>query len=70
VAADVGFLQQGQAAPYQILPDYTIPLLGETGFSTIVAGAIGTLVVAVVAIGLGRMMRRSSSAPTTASETR
>jgi cobalt/nickel transport system permease protein len=69
VAEDLGFIGQGFEAPYEILPDYTIPGLGETGLSTIMAGAIGALVVAVLVIGLGRMLRRSpipserSSAP-------
>lgn len=63
VAEDLGFIGQGADAPYQLLPDYTIPLLGETGLSTIVAGIIGALVVALVVIGLGRLLRRGS-APT------
>jgi cobalt/nickel transport system permease protein len=42
------------------LPDYTIPLLGATGLSTIVAGVIGTLVVAVMVIAVTRLLRRST----------
>ncbi len=61
VAADIGFIQQGAAAPYQILPDYSIPFLGESGLSTILAGAVGALVVAAVAIGVGRLARSSRS---------
>jgi len=65
VAEDLGFLGAGLNAPYQLLPDYTIPLLGETSLSTIVAGLIGALVVAAIAIGIGRLLRR---APKTAPE--
>ena len=58
VAEDIGFIEQGAAAPYEILPDYTIPFLGETAVSTIIAGLVGALLVTVVAIGLGRWLRR------------
>lgn len=69
VAEDVGFIQQGLDAPYQVLPDYTIPLLGESGLSTIIAGAIGALVVAGLAIGGGRLLKSSAPATPPASET-
>lgn len=48
VAGDLGFLGQGLDAPYSILPDYTLPFLGEGAVSTIAAGILGAL--AVVAI--------------------
>jgi cobalt/nickel transport system permease protein len=63
VAEDVGFLQLGQNAPYTILPDYTIPFLGETSVSTIVSGIIGALLVAGIAIGVGYLLRRPSVPP-------
>jgi len=59
VAENLGFLRAGLDAPYQLLPDYTILVLGETGLSTIVAGVIGTIIVAALAIGIGRLLRRS-----------
>jgi cobalt/nickel transport system permease protein len=58
VAENIGFLEQGQAASYTILPDYTIPFLGETPVSTIVAGLIGALIVAAIAYGSGRLLSR------------
>lgn len=61
VAEDVGFLGQGLEAPYQLLPDYTIPFLGETALSTVVAGLVGVIIVAGVAVGIGRALRRSDS---------
>ncbi|MBE7555118.1 MAG: PDGLE domain-containing protein [Anaerolineales bacterium] len=64
VAEDMGFLAQGQAAPYNILPDYTIPFLGKSTASTIVAGLIGALVVAATAFGIGRFIFRSAARPT------
>ncbi|MFL7870364.1 MAG: energy-coupling factor ABC transporter permease [Anaerolineales bacterium] len=61
VAEDMGFLHLGQSAPYQILPDYTIPFLGQTALSTIVAGAVGALVVLGLVIVVGRSLRRKTS---------
>ena len=58
VAGQAGFLDTAVNAPFQILPDYTIPGLGETGLSTILAGIVGALVVAAVTFGLGRLLRR------------
>ena len=60
VAEDLGFLESGLEAPYQILPDYTLPLLGETAISTILAGAVGALVVLGLLILLGRSLARTS----------
>lgn len=64
VAENIGFLEQGLDAPYSILPDYTIPFLGETAVSTIVAGLAGALIVAALAYGAGRLLARSASKPT------
>jgi cobalt/nickel transport system permease protein len=58
VAEDIGFLQLGQDAPYQILPDYTIPFMGETALSTIVAGVVGALVLLGLMIVVGQTLRR------------
>ncbi len=56
VATDLGFLQSRQSAPYQIIPNYTLPILGGTPLSTIAAGAVGVIVVVLIvgaaAIGL------------------
>lgn len=60
VARDLGFLEAGQNAPFQIIPDYTIPILGNTPLSTIIAGVIGVIVVAVVIVLIGRGMKAKS----------
>ncbi len=60
VAEQAGFIDTALDAPFEILPDYTIPALGETGLSTIVAGIVGALVVAGITFGLGRVLRRQS----------
>lgn len=61
VAEDFGFLEAGLDAPYQILPDYTIPFLGETALSTIVAGAVGALVVLGLVVVVGRMLEKRNA---------
>lgn len=58
VAIDLGFINRGAAAPYEILPGYSVPFLGQTGLSTIAAGLTGALVVAAVVVALGRILRR------------
>jgi len=58
VAKDAGFLHLGQSASYQILPGYTIPFLGQTALSTVVAGAVGALVVLGLVVVIGGMLRR------------
>jgi cobalt/nickel transport system permease protein len=57
VAMDLGFIERGAGAPYQILPDYAIPALGETALSTILAGALGALVVAGLTVLTVRLVR-------------
>jgi cobalt/nickel transport system permease protein len=61
VAEEMGFLSTGQSAPYQVIPDYTIPFLGSTSLSTVVAGAIGVLVVLALAFLAGRSLQKRSS---------
>ena len=61
VATDLGFIEQEAGAPYAILPDYTLPLLGDSPLSTIAAGAFGVLVVAAVAVGIARLLRRQTA---------
>lgn len=58
VAETTGFIDTAQDAPYQLLPDYTIPFLGETALSTILAGIIGALIVAGVVISAARGLRQ------------
>lgn len=57
VAGNTGFLDSAQSAPYSLLPDYTIPALGGTGLSTILAGVIGVLLVAGLVWLVARLLR-------------
>jgi cobalt/nickel transport system permease protein len=58
VAQDLGFLSIGQNAPFKILPDYTLPFLGGTALSTILAGIIGAVILIGLLILLGRNLRK------------
>lgn len=61
VAEDIGFLHLSQSAPYQILPAYTLPFLGHTALSKVVAGAVGALVLLGLMIVIGGMLRRKKA---------
>ncbi len=58
VAQRLGFIQLGQSAPYQLLPNYTVPFLGASPLSTILAGLIGATIVSVLVFLLARRGRR------------
>jgi len=58
VAEDLGFIETARDAPYNVLPDYTVPGLGEGPLSTVAAGIIGVLVVTALSLGAGTLLRR------------
>ena len=57
VAIDMGFIGTGESAPYELIPDYTLPFLGKTALSTIMAGVIGVAVVSAIIVLVGRGMK-------------
>lgn len=63
VAETQGYLEQAQEAMFNVLPDYTIPMLGESAVSTILAGMIGTVLVFVIAFGIARLSKSKESEP-------
>jgi cobalt/nickel transport system permease protein len=58
VAEDKAFSDQAESAPFEILPDYTVPLIGHEALTTMAAGVIGVMVVAGVGYGVPRLARR------------
>jgi cobalt/nickel transport system permease protein len=58
VAERQGFLALGQAAPYQVLPDYTVPFISHPALTTIAAVMVGTVVVFGGAVLVGRLATR------------
>lgn len=61
VAEDLGFTGAARDAAYQILPDYTVPFIGNEVVSGIAAVALGTLVVFGVAVVVARMQRKAAA---------
>jgi cobalt/nickel transport system permease protein len=66
VAMDIGFIDAAQSAPYEIMPDYTVPFLAETPLSTILAGVAGVLVVLGFVFITGRALQKKSQDPESA----
>lgn len=58
VAGETGFLNVARDAPFRLLPDYTIPGLGATATSTILAGLVGLVVVGAISFGISRLVTR------------
>lgn len=61
VAIDHGFDALAEAPGYELLPDYTVPLIPHETLTTMVAGALGVLVVMGVVLGVARLARRSNA---------
>jgi hypothetical protein len=62
VAEDKGFIEDAQDAPYEFIPDYVFPGVGNEAVATILAGIVGTLVVFGLAYGLGILLKRREAA--------
>jgi cobalt/nickel transport system permease protein len=60
ILAAPGTVGASQPSPINILPDYTIPFLGNSSLGTILAGMVGVLVVFGVAYGVALINRRVS----------
>lgn len=62
VAEEKGFLAKGEEKPALAapVPDYAWPGVKSEGNATRIAGAVGTLVCFVVALGAAALMRKSS----------
>lgn len=55
VAEDAGFIEMAEDAPYQVLPDYTVPFIQDQVLTTIAAGVIGVLLIAGASIVIARV---------------
>lgn len=60
VAEDHDFIDAAEGPIVEILPDYTIPVIDNEAMTTIVAGAVGVLIVAGVGYGVTRLNRRAA----------
>ena len=63
IAAQQGFLDRQQGAPFHIIPNYTMPGVSNPALATIIAGIIGVLIVFGVALAVAYIRRnRQTSA--------
>lgn len=58
VAGNLGFLGSRQSTPFHIISNYTLPFLGQTPLSTILAGAAGVLVVLGLMVAATRLLKK------------
>lgn len=56
VAIDSGFIEQGEEAAFELLPDYSLPFLGDGPASLVVAGLVGALLIFGLMWLLGRLL--------------
>lgn len=61
VAQQQAFLDTAVSAPYELLPDYTIPGWERADLSTVIAGLLGALAVTAVVIVVGRALARNKA---------
>lgn len=54
VAEDHAFIHEAQDSLYEILPDYTVPLVEDEAATTILAGLIGVMIVSAVGMTMAR----------------
>lgn len=58
VAIDAGFAEQGADPAFEILPDYSVPFLGDGPLSLVAAGLIGVVLVFAAMWLLGHLLAR------------
>lgn len=61
VAEDQGFIDRAQAPAYELIPDYALPGIENEAVATMAAGVVGTLLLFLVVVGLGRLATRRST---------
>lgn len=57
VAEDKGFIEEARDAPYEVIPDYVFPWVGNEDVATILAGVVGVLLVAALVLAFGFILR-------------
>lgn len=61
VAENQGFIEQGQDAPYSIIPDYGVPGIQNEAVATILAGWIGVTVIYLLIAGGTYLLYRTAA---------
>ncbi|MBU6998722.1 MAG: PDGLE domain-containing protein [Theionarchaea archaeon] len=57
VAEENGFVEKAEESTVELMPDYTVPVVGSETVSASLAGIIGVLVIFSVAYGAGTLFR-------------
>lgn len=57
VAEDKGFINTAREAWYELLPDYTIPGIGNEALATILSGIFGTALLFGIGYGIARLLK-------------
>jgi hypothetical protein len=60
IAEEQGFIDQAQANPYDIVPDYVMLGIADESTATIAAGIVGVIIVFLVAVGVAYLRRNRS----------
>jgi len=58
VAENEGFIKEAEDAPYEVIADYVLPWVDNEDLGTILAGVIGVLIVAAVALAAAFVLWR------------
>jgi hypothetical protein len=58
VAEDHGFIDAAKGPFFEIIPDYVLPGIPSESLATILAGAVGVLIVFGITLGAGYALRR------------
>ena len=63
VAENKGFIDLGQAPPFQVIADYVFPGMENEALATILAGLIGTLILFGLAYGVAWLLKSGKKEP-------
>jgi hypothetical protein len=67
VAENEGFIAQAEDAPYEVIADYALPGVDNEHLATILAGIIGVIIVAAIALAIAFLLWRLRGAQRSAS---
>jgi hypothetical protein len=58
VAENHGFITQAEDAPYEVIADYVLPGVDNEHLATVLAGIIGVIIVAAIALAIAFLLWR------------